>query len=139
MQKSKELLDKTVRSYQNLLEHVLNFKEAVDKHPLTAEEYQKYNATLLELQKDVEAADGAFKKHFEEKTDTLITDTLLMKKRMDIMQEILDINNYLMPRLASLMDVTREELSSLRTGIKQIGGYHSGTLPQSGKIIKKVG
>lgn len=140
MQESKELLEKSVRSYQNLLEHVQNFKKAVDAGSLpSSTEYNLYSSKLVKLQTEAEKIDSEFKTHFEKTTDMLIADSLLLQRRMSMMKEILEINNYLLPRLASLIDITKEEMQSLKNSIKQIGGYHSGTTPQSGKILRKKG
>ncbi|WP_163339284.1 hypothetical protein [Desulfopila sp. IMCC35008] len=139
MQESKVLLEKSVRAYQNMLEHVQNFKESVEKIALSTEEYERYNKKLIELQNQAEEIDKEFKAHFQNKTDTLIADTHLLQKKMEMMQEILEINNYLLPRLASLIDITKEEMVSLKKSVTQIGGYHSGTKPQSGRVIRNKG
>lgn len=137
MQESKEYLEKSVRCYQNLLEHVEQFKHAIEKSILSADQFNSYNTKLVAFQAEVESADKSFSSHFEDKTETLITDTLLLKKRMEMMNEILEINEFLLPRLASLMDVTKDELLKLKTSMTKVGGYHSGASQSSGKIIKR--
>lgn len=139
MNESKQLLEKSVRCYQNLLEHVQTFKVIVEKKSLTTEEYNTYNQELINLQQRAKEVDHEFNTHFTNKTDTLIADTLLLQKKMSMMQEILEINNFLLPRLASLIDITKEELLSLRKSIKQIGGYHSNITPAKGRIVRNKG
>jgi hypothetical protein len=139
MQESKELLEKSVRCYQNLLEHVQSFKERIDKNAISAKDYNDYNDKLLELQKKAECIDKEFNKHFTDKTDVLIAETMLLQKKMSMIKDILEINNYLLPRLASLINITREEMASLKYSINKIGGYHSGHKPQRGRIIRNKG
>lgn len=139
MQESKQYLEKSIRCYQSLLEHVHDFKNSLDKGILSAEEFNTYNAKLQDLQQKVEQADRDFSTRFNEKTDSLITDTLLYQKKISMMKEILELNDFLLPRLASLMDITRDELKNLKNNVKTIGGYHSGhnQKKSSGRIIKR--
>lgn len=138
MQNSKEYLEKSVRNYQNLLEHIEDFKATIEKGVLSADEFNNYNTKLVELQQSVEAADKQLNNELEKKADTLIAESLLMQKRISMMKEIMEINEFLLPRLASLMDVTRDELVKLKSSISTISGYHSGTpATKTGKIIRK--
>lgn len=136
MQKSKEYLDNSVRCYQNLLEHVHTFKESIDNGVLTADNYNHHSSKLIDLQKMAEVADKDLMEHLGNQTDTLLADSVMFKKRREMMQEVLEINNYLLPRLASLMDITKDELIKLKGSMRNIGGYHSGITPPRGKVIR---
>ncbi len=138
MHKSKEFLEKSIRCYQLMLEHVHNFKKAIERGSLTAEQYNDFNSKLISLQSQVEEADKQFSSHFDQKSETLIMDTLFAQKE-SMMKEILELNNYLLPRLASLMDITRDELAGLKNNMRTIGGYHSGksSKASTGRIIRR--
>lgn len=138
MQESKKHIENSVRCYQNLLEHVETFKDSIEKGILSAKELTAFNNKLVELQASVEQADKVFANHFDNKMDTIIADSLLAQKQ-SMMKEIQEINNYLLPRLASLMDITRDELNHLKKNVRTIHGYHSGNSPKSstGRIIRK--
>lgn len=139
MDQNKKNLDRSIRCYQLLLEHVHNFKTALENGALTTKQYNEFHEKLTSLQSQVEEADSIFTDYFDRKSDTLITNSLLAQKE-SMMKEILELNDYLLPRLASLMDITRDELNSLKKNVRTIHGYHSGTnSKQSGKILKRTG
>lgn len=139
MEDTKILLEKSIRGYQNLLEHVNEFKNRFDQGGITAENYYKYNDRIATLQQEVEELDRALMGDLKEKQHSILADSLLMQKKLTMMKEIMEINNYLLPRLASLMDVTKDELLTLRTRMKNINGYHSGTSKNTGRIIRNKG
>lgn len=139
MKESKELLENSVRCYQSLLEHVNDFKETLGKRNLSADQMNDYSAKLTLLQERVENADKKFMQHFSDKQEQLMADAVLIQKRIDMMQEIMEINNYLLPRLSSLMNITRDELNTLKVNMRQVSGYHSGTKPASGRILRNKG
>ncbi len=138
MQKSKEYLEKSIRCYQLMLEHVHNFKQSLEGGALTPKQYNSFNEKLVSLQKKVEEADKQFAEHFDQQSETLIMNNLFEEKK-SMMKEILELNDYLLPRLASLMDITRDELSSLKTNMRNVGGYHSGknSKASAGRIIRR--
>ncbi len=58
---------------------------------------------------------------------------------MDMIQELHDIKTYLLPRLSSILAITKEELTNLKQNIKKVGGYHSTLNKKTGNIIRNTG
>ena len=66
--------------------------KAIERGSLTAEQYNDFNSKLISLQSQVEEADKQFSSHFDQKSETLIMDTLFAQKE-SMMKEILELNN----------------------------------------------
>ncbi len=125
MNEARQLLETSIRSYQNLLEHVSEFKQELDEGKVTAEQINVHNERLKELQARVEMSDLDFMEYFNDKAALIMADAVLMQKRANMMQEIMKLNDFLLPRLASLINITHDELTKLKASINKISGCNA--------------
>lgn len=126
MQDCKKLIQESVTSYQNLLILAQECSEVVTGGPVTEQQVREYTEKLKSLQDSAEAADKRLFERINSKTDTMITDNLLKEQKI-LLEELYEINKYLLPRIANLMEMTKSEVVNLRKGIQGISGYHSNT------------
>lgn len=135
MQECKELIQSSVTAYQHLLIHAQEFAEVVARGGVTAKQVADYTEKLQLLQSAAETADAALFSAINRKTDTIIAQGLLQEQQ-GLMEELRQVNDYLLPRIANLMDMTRAEMTTLRKGVKGIAGYHSHGIGNTRNIIK---
>ena len=135
MEKCKQLLENSIECYEALLAHAQAFSIVISDGPIHIEKINHYNEKLEKLQHKVETVDTELMSRLQDQADTFISDAL-MDKRTSKIKELQDYNDKLLPRLISMMDITRDELSRLRKNMGNISGYHSGKTQSTGTIVR---
>ena len=134
MEKCKQLLENSIDCYEALLAHAEVFSLVISDGPINIKKINHYNEKLEKLQHRVETVDTALMSCLQDQADMFISDAL-MEKRASKIKELQDFNNKMLPRLVSMMDITRNELHQLRKNMGNISGYHSGKEQATGTIV----
>ena len=128
-------LQESIAQYQVILDHVKQLEGLLRNSK--PEEIEAYTVRLNELQHEAGLNDhdllaeiardaAAWKAH------------PLFQQRMQLLEQIMEMNNLLLPRIHGMMAVTGAELAQLKDGRTAISGYHpNASRPK--KSIRGVG
>jgi hypothetical protein len=129
------LLQKSIDQYRRIIEHAEKLEEL-----LTAgdpEQLREYTAKLQSLQQKAGLED-------QELLREIALDSAhwqahpLFQQRMQLLEQIVEMNNLLLPRIRGMMSVTAAELAQLKDGRVAVSGYHLGA-GRPKKSVRGVG
>ena len=136
MDECKQLLRDSIDCYSKLLEHAHNFNETFDTGKFgDPEKIRAYTNTLQALQREAEEVDTKLMEQLKLKSDMFVSDFLL-EQRTSLVNELIQFNEIMIPRLSSIMAITKDEISKVKKGIGKITAYHSGPTRNSGAVIR---
>jgi len=128
-------LQNSIDQYQEILAHAGQLEELLSKG--NPELLQKYTERLQQLQAEAGLHDGKL-------LDKLASDPEcwqnhpLFVERTQLLKQIVEMNNLLLPRIRGMMSVTAAELAQIKDGRVAVAGYHSpGSRPKGS--VRSVG
>jgi hypothetical protein len=130
-----ERLQKSIEQYRKILDHAQQLDQLLSRG--NPEQLRKYTAELQALQ-DVAAAQD------RELLDELAADCgqwqahPLFAERMRLLQQIVEMNDLLLPRISGMMSLAAVELTQLRDGRVAVAGYYP-TGSRRGQPVRSVG
>ena len=126
-----DLLETSNAKYRAVLEHAKLLEDLLLKG--NQKELVAYTERLNELQ-------GEAGLHDQELLNNIARDSArwqahpLFRERMQLMEQITEMNDLLLPRIRGMMSVTASELAQLRDGKVAVSGYH----PDAGRPKKSI-
>ncbi len=135
MEKCSELLEKSIDCYRGMLDHAHSFEALLNDQAIDAVQLVLYTEKLQDLQEKIEATDRKFMESLSENKEFRPTD-IRLEQYQKVIEELKNRNETLIPRLMSMMDITRDELVRLKKGMSGISAYHSGNKQATGTIIR---
>lgn len=128
-------LQKSIAQYRQIVAHVQQLEQLLangDPESLT-----EYTAELQSLQAEAGL-------HDHELLAEIAQDSLrwqahpLFQQRVQLLEQIVEMNDLLLPRIRGMMAVTGAELGQLKGGRTAFAGYHQG-LARNKKSVRGVG
>ena len=117
----KERLLKSIEQYRSIIEHAKQLDQLlVQGEP---EKLQAYIVKMQNLQTEAGLDDG---KLVEEISGDLAgwQTHPLFRERLQLLKQIVEMNDLLLPRIRAMMSVTAAELAQVRDGRVAVAGYH---------------
>ncbi|NOY13701.1 MAG: hypothetical protein GXP51_08500 [Deltaproteobacteria bacterium] len=128
-------LQQSIKQYRKIVEHAQQLDQLLAKGD--PEQLQDYTARLQTLQTEAGLND-------QQLLTGIARDSVrwqahpLFHQRMQLLEQIVEMNKLLLPRVRGMMSVTAAELTQLREGRVAVSGYHQA--PNRGKkSIRGVG
>jgi len=125
------LLQKSIAQYREVLEHTQELEALLATGD--PELLQRYTARLNELQQEAGLHDQQLlaeiardRAHWQAHP--------LFQQRVQLLEQIVEMNNLLLPRIHGMMAVTGSELAQLKEGRTALSGYH----PNAGRPKKSI-
>lgn len=128
-------LQKSIEQYRQIIEHAQQLDQLLTKGD--PELLREYTAELQVLQAEAGL-------HDQQLLEEIGLDSTrwqahpLFQQRMQLMEQIVEMNNLLLPRVRGMMSVTAAELGQLKDGRTAVSGYHPG-IGRPKKSIRGVG
>lgn len=128
-------LRKSIQQYRQILAHA----EQLDQLLITAdpEELRGYTLRLQELQDEAGLNDRIFLEVFPSNSEVW-KDHPLFIERTQLLEQIVELNHLLLPRIRGMMAVTAHELSQIKGGRVAVAGYHQAPARQN-QLSRGVG
>ncbi len=116
-----DLLNKSIARYRAVLEHAEQLEALLSKGD--PQQLKAYTIRLGELQHEAGLNDHEL--HAEVAQDFVNWQAHpLFQQRMQLLEQIVEMNDLLLPRIRGMMSVTAAELGQLRGGKAAVAGYH---------------
>ncbi len=135
MEKHNQLLEESIKCYRRMLDHVQSFENMLNDQIIDEVQLISYTEKLQGLQEKIESTDRNFMASLSENTEFKPTD-IRLEQYQEMMEELKHRNENLIPRLMSMMDITRDELVRLKKGMSGLSAYHSGNKQATGTIVR---
>lgn len=130
-----DLLEKSNARYQAVLEHARLLENLLVKGD--PKDLAAYTARLNELQHEAGLNDRVLLEKIARDAASWKAHPLF-QQRMQLLEQIMEMNNLLLPRIHGMMAVTEAELAQLKDGRTALSGYHpNASRPK--KSIRGVG
>jgi hypothetical protein len=126
-----ERLHKSIEQYRQIVEHAGQLDQLLAKGDPV--QLQEYTVRLNELQAKADL-------HDREMLGEIALDSTrwqahpLFQQRMQLLEQIVEMNDLLLPRIRGMMSVTAAELAQLKEGRAAVSGYH----PDAGRPKKSI-
>ena len=126
-----ERLQESIAKYRQIVDHAQQLERLLAEG--NPELLQEYTARMNELQ-------GEAGLHDRDLLAEMALDSTrwqahpLFQQRMQLLEQIVDMNNLLLPRIHGMMSVAAAELSQLKDGRVAVSGYH----PDAGRPNKSI-
>jgi hypothetical protein len=114
-------LQKSIQQYQQIIDHAGQLDQLLLKSD--PDELQSYTARLQELQDEAGLNDRVFFGVFPHNSADW-QDHPLFLERTRLLEQIVEMNHLLLPRIRGMMAVTAHELAQIKDGRMAIAGYH---------------
>lgn len=118
-----EMLQKSVEQYQRLLDHARQLEQLLSKNNPT--QVQQHAERLNELQLAATEHDKQLLAQIEPDLQRWQSHPLF-QERQQLLEQIINLNNLILPRIRGMMSVTAAELAQLKSGRTAFSGYHPG-------------
>jgi hypothetical protein len=126
----KELLSRSVEQYQQLFDLTVALEQPLqDSAP---DIISRLTNSIEEIKKEIVRTDAVISSVLDSHPRT--SDMELFRKRIDLMESILQKNRKLTPRIQAMMALHDSELNKIRHGRQSIGSYAT-PAGRSGRII----
>ncbi len=128
-------LRKSIKQYRQILDHARQLEQLLVKSD--PDELREYTLRLQELQDEAGMNDRIFLEVFP-LNSTAWKDHPLFLERTRLLEQIVEMNHLLLPRIRGMMAVTAHELSQIKGGRVAVAGYHP-SAAQSHQYVRGVG
>ena len=128
-------LKTSVQQYRAILDHADQLEGLLGKGD--PEKLSEYTARLNELQEEAGLNDRELLAEIARDSTGRQTHPLF-RERMQLLEQIVEMNHLLLPRVRGMMAVTTAELTQLKEGRAAVSGYHQ-VPARSKKSIRGVG
>ncbi len=128
-------LKKSIKQYRQILDHAEQLDHLLIKSD--PEELRDYTVRLQELQDEAGMNDRIFLEVFPHNSDAW-KDHPLFQERTRLLEQIVELNHLLLPRIRGMMAVTAHELSQIKGGRVAVAGYHQAPA-QPNQYVRGVG
>jgi len=125
------LLQKSIEQYRQIIEHAMQLETLLVKGD--SEEICAYTARLSELQHEAGLYDREMLAEIGHDSARWQAHPLF-QQRMQLLEQIVEMNNLLLPKIRGMMAVTGSELAQLKGGRTVLSGYH----PKAGRLKKSI-
>ncbi len=125
------LLEESVFHYKKLLGKTKKIEPLLDK--VDPEELTRLSESIQEMQKYVRRADKKIMRHLQGKKED-IQNNPLFQERLELMEKIIEHNNFISPKIYDRMSVSQAELKAIRHGIRGVSGYQRQSKKNSNRI-----
>ncbi|SHJ68368.1 hypothetical protein SAMN02745165_02942 [Malonomonas rubra DSM 5091] len=125
------LLEKSLDQYRQIIEHAGQLEQLLSNGD--PEQLRQYTMRLNQLQEEAGL-------HDQQLLAEIARDSArwqahpLFQQRMQLLEQIMEMNNLLLPRIHGMMAVTGAELAQLKEGRTALSGYH----PNAGRPKKSI-
>lgn len=126
-----EFLQRSVEQYRRLFAHAKQLEQLLSKN--NPEQVQQHAARLNELQAEAAEHDKQLLAQIEQDTQRWQSHPLF-QERQQLLEQIVNLNNLILPRIRGMMSVTAAELGQLKNGRTAFSGYH----PEAGRPKKST-
>jgi len=128
-------LQKSIEQYRRIIDHAKQLDLLVSKGDPA--QLQAYTTKFQELQAEAGL-------HDRELFEAMTPDAAhwqahpLFQERLQLLKEIVEMNNLLLPRIHGIMSVTAAELAQIKDGLVVVAGYFPAA-PRSRGSVRGVG
>lgn len=126
-----ELLRKSIGQYRAIIEHAQQLEQFLAKG--APEQLRGYTARLNELQAEAELHDQELLAEMAAESSRWKAHPLF-RERTQLLEQIVEMNHLLLPKIRGMMSVTAAELAQLKDGRTAVSGYH----PDAGRPKKSI-
>ena len=129
------LLEKSISQYRRIIDHAAQLEQLLAKGD--PEQMKQYTIRLQQLQEEAGLND-------QQLLAEIACDSTnwqahpLFHERTQLLEQIVEMNDLLLPRIHGMMSVTAAELAQLKDGRVAVTGYHPG-VGRPKKSIRGVG
>ncbi len=120
-------LKKSIEQYQQIVDHAGQLEQLLKTSD--PDELQGYTVRLQELQDEAGLNDRVFLEVFPQNS-TYWQNHPLFIERSRLLEQIVELNHLLLPRIRGMMAVTANELSQVKSGRVAVAGYHHPSAPR---------
>ena len=124
-------LQKSIEQYRKIVEHAQQLEQLLVK--ADADQLQVYIARLNELQAEAGLHDRQLLEDFALDSARWQAHPLF-QQRMQLLEQIVEMNDLLLPKIRGMMSVSAAELVQLKDGRTAVSGYH----PDAGRPKKSI-
>jgi hypothetical protein len=114
-------LQKSIEQYRQIIEHAQRLERLLAKGD--PEQLQEYTARLQSLQDDAGLSDRELLAEIARDSARWQAHPLF-RQRTQLLEQIVEMNDLLLPRVRGMMSVTAAELAQLKDGRVAVSGYH---------------
>ena len=128
-------LQKSIDQYRQILAHAQRLEGLLSKGE--PEQLQAYTTELRELQEKADLYDRELLTEMARDTERWQAHPLF-QERMQLLRQIVEMNNLLLPRIRGMMSVTAAELEQIKDGRIAVAGYYP-TASRTGGATRGIG
>ena len=128
-------LQKSIEQYQQIIDHAGQLDHLLLKSD--PDELKNYTAHLQNLQDEAGLNDQVFLEAFPQNS-TYWQDHPLFLKRSRLLEQIVELNHLLLPKIRGMMAVTAHELSQVKGGRMAVAGYNQAPV-RANQFVRGVG
>jgi hypothetical protein len=114
-------LQTSIEQYRRILEHARQLDQLLSEGK--PEELRSYTARLQAMQEDAGLNDRELVAEIARDAERWQARPLF-HERMQLLKQIVEMNDLLLPRIRGMMSVTAAELAQLKEGRAAVSGYH---------------
>ena len=114
-------LRRSIEQYRQIIAHAGQLDQLLLK--ADPDELQSYTERLQELQDEAGLNDRVFLEVFS-RNSAYWQDHPLFLERTQLLEQIVEMNHLLLPKIRGMMAVTAHELAQIKDGRVAIAGYH---------------
>lgn len=116
-----ETLKKSIEQYRGIIDHARHLEGLLqDADPA---ELQGYTETLQQLQDEASVNDELVFDLYSSDADYWKQHPLFIE-RAQLLEQIVELNHLLLPRIRGIMAVVASELAQIKSGRTAVAGYH---------------
>ncbi len=123
-------LQKSIDHYRRIIDHAKLLEELLRNNE--PEQLRNYTTQLRAMQEEAGLHDRELLKEIALNTEQWQAHPLF-QERLKLLQQIIEMNNLLLPRIRGIMSVASAELSQVKDGRVAVAGYHPAT-SQNGSV-----
>lgn len=128
-------IQKSIEQYRRIIAHAQHLEKLL--HTADPEELRTYTARLQELQEEASLNDRVFYELFSRDSAAWCNHPLFLE-RSELIEQIVKMNQLLLPRIRGMMAVAAHEISQIKGGRVAMAGYHQPTL-RNRKVPRGIG
>jgi len=117
-------IQKSIEQYRRIVDHAQQLEKLL--HKADPEELRSYTARLQELQDEASLNDRVFYDLFS-RDSAAWGNHPLFRERSELIEQIVKMNQLLLPKIRGMMAVTSHEISQIKGGRVAMAGYHQPT------------
>jgi len=125
------LLQKSIEQYRRIIDHAQQLDQLLSTG--NAQLLRDYTAKLQALQEEAGLNDRQLLDELGS-TDKRWQSHPLFAERMQLLKQIVEMNNLLLPRIHGMMSVTAAELAQIKGGRVAVAGYYPAAFRPRGSV-----